>query len=176
MTDDELKVTGGNSNESEERELSFEALSARDKRSLLFHILYVAEAYDYQMTIDAIVDNLNRGFGLDIPFDSDIVYQAAAIVRQREDLDSIYKPFLLHWRFDRIGVCTRLILRYGVWELINTEVDITIIMNEAIELAKCYAERDAYKFINGVLDEVAKKHPRAIKEPESSSISGSIIE
>jgi transcription termination factor NusB len=31
-----------------------------------------------------------------------------------------------------------------------------IIINEAIELSKCFAEKDAYKFINGILDEAAK--------------------
>jgi N utilization substance protein B len=153
--------------ENEQRELRYELLSARDKRALLFHILYVAESYDYQLSIESIVDNLNRGFSLDIPLDSEIVYQAAAIVHQRAALDEQYKPFLLHWRFDRLGVCTKLILRYAVWELFNTSVNPTIIINEAIELAKCYAERDAYKFINGVLDEVIKEKKIIISSENS---------
>jgi len=31
-----------------------------------------------------------------------------------------------------------------------------IVINEAIELAKCFSEDDAYKFVNGILDELVK--------------------
>jgi transcription antitermination protein NusB len=137
-----------------------ESLSQRDKRSLVFHLLYAAESNDYQASIDSLVDNLNRGFDLDIPLNSDIVKTAAAIIDNRQKLDDIYKPFLANWRLERIGVCTKLILRYATWELKNTTLSPTIIINEAIELAKCFAEKDSYKFINGILDEMVKEQAK----------------
>jgi N utilization substance protein B len=45
----------------------------------------------------------------------------------------------------------------GLWELLNTDTDPRIVMNEAIELAKCFAEDDAYRFINGLLDRAVKE-------------------
>jgi len=134
----------------------FKDLSRRDVRALLFHILYIAECYDYAMSIPAIVDNINRGFEFDLPLDSDVVKMAAGIIEQRDALDQKYKPFLAHWRLERLSIVTRLILRYAVWELENSDFDPSIIINEAVELAKCFAEDDAYKFINGILDEVYK--------------------
>ncbi|HML19849.1 MAG TPA: transcription antitermination factor NusB, partial [Candidatus Dependentiae bacterium] len=73
------------------------------------------------------------------------------------------------WRFDRLGVCTKLILRLAVWELLHADEPHNIIINEAIELAKCFSEDDAYKFINGILDEAVKViRPNAVQqEPES---------
>lgn len=139
----------------------FNDLSRRDLRSLIFHILYIADCYDYQMSIDAIIDNINRGFDFDIPMDSEVVKTAAAIIEQRETLDENYKPFLAHWRLERLSIVTKLILRYGVWELANSDLEATIIINEAVELAKCFAEDDAFKFINGVLDEAAKHQNKA---------------
>lgn len=133
-----------------------ESLSQRDKRSLIFHLLYAAESNDYQASINSLVDNLNRGFDLEIPLDSKIVTTATAVINNRNALDEVYKPFLANWRLERIGVCTKLILRYAIWELNNTSTAPTIIINEAIELAKCFAEKDSYKFINGILDEIVK--------------------
>jgi transcription antitermination protein NusB len=51
-------------------------------------------------------------------------------------------------------------LLFAVWEFKNTETDARIIINEAIELAKCFAEEDAYRFVNGILDPVSKEFPR----------------
>jgi transcription antitermination protein NusB len=135
------------------------SLSQRDKRSLVFHLLYAAEGCDYQASLESLVDNLNKGFDLDIPFNSPMLRSVQEIIDHREALDQVYRPYLSNWRIERIGVCTKLILRYAIWELLNTKTTPTIIINEAIELAKCFAEKDAYKFVNGILDEIAKTLP-----------------
>lgn len=135
----------------------FSTLSIRDKRSLIFNILYIMESHDYAVSIDSIIDNLNKGFDLSIPLNSDVVSIAQGVIDERITLDEIYKPFLTNWRYERVSTCTKLILRYALWEIKNTDTPPTIVINEAIELAKCYAEKDAYKFINGILDETIKK-------------------
>ncbi|HVT62092.1 MAG TPA: transcription antitermination factor NusB [Legionellaceae bacterium] len=139
-------------------------LSKREKRSLIFHILYAAEAFDYQCSLESIVDNFNRGFGLDIPLDSDVFSDAQAIITNRNNLDEECKPLLSNWRFERLGMCTKLILRYALWELQATDTNPTIVINEAVELAKCFAEKDAYKFVNGILDEALKKFGKNTEE------------
>lgn len=143
--------------EAEQKPLSYNDLSRRDVRSLIFHLLYAVDAFDYQESLGAIVDNFNRGFDLDIPMDSEVVKTTQAIVDQRDILDELYKPLLTNWRFERIGICTKLILRFAIWELQNEVTDSRIIINEAVELAKCFAQEDAYRFINGVLDKIAKE-------------------
>jgi transcription antitermination protein NusB len=135
----------------------YSSLSQREKRALIFHILYAAEACDYQVPLQTSVDNINRGFDFDMPLDSPEVMTAQEIIEKKDDLDSAYLPFLSNWRLERIGVCTKLILRYAIWEINNTTTDHKIIINEAVELAKCFAEKDAFKFINGILDEVSKQ-------------------
>lgn len=136
--------------------MSYDDLSRRDVRSIIFHLLYAMECFDYQVSFEEIVDNFNRGFSLDIPQDSEACNVARKIIELRNELDECYKPFLINWRFERIGTCTKLILRFAIWELQNTEVPHNIVINEAIELAKCFSETDAYKFINGILDEAVK--------------------
>lgn len=129
----------------------------KQTRSLIFHVLYVLEGFDYDNTLAAVVENLNRGYDQQIKPDGEIVTTAQTIVDQRDYLDTVIQQFLEHWRLNRLGVCTKLILRMGVWELLFTDTPTSIIINEAIELAKDFAEKDAYKFVNGLLDKVASK-------------------
>jgi len=136
---------------------SYDKLSRREVRSLIFHILYAAEAFDYDVSLEAIVDNLNRGLSLDIPIDSESVKIAQQVIGEKDELDKLIVPLLDNWRLERIGVCTKLILRLSIWEIKNTDTPASIVINEAIELAKCFSEKDAYRFVNGILDEICKE-------------------
>jgi len=136
--------------------IAYNDLSRRDVRALIFYLLYAAEAFDYQEPLAAIVDNFNRGFDLDIPLDSEVVRIAQKVIDERDALDEKFKPLLANWRFERLGVSTKLILRFATWELEQKDTDSRIVINEAIELAKAFAEKDAYKFVNGVLDRLVK--------------------
>ena len=136
---------------------SYEDLSRRDVRSLVFHFLYAAEAFNYEESLSSIIDSFNRGFELNVPLDGELFKIVDAIITSRDELAKVYEPFLANWRSERISVCTNLILLFAIWELKYTDTDARIIINEAIELAKCFAEEDAYRFVNGILDPVSKE-------------------
>ena len=136
---------------------SYDDLSRRDVRSLVFHFLYAAEAFNYEESLQSIIDNFNRGFDLNIPLNGELFNVVNDIINKREELEKIYEPYLANWRSERVSVCTKLILLFAIWELKYTETDSRIIINEAIELAKCFAEEDAYRFVNGILDSVSKE-------------------
>lgn len=144
-------------NKNSDIEINVESLSQWDQRSVVFHLLYAAESFDYDTSLAAIADNLARGYNLVIDQNSKVYKQAQDIIERRDELDKNIKPFLANWRFERVGVATKLILRYAFWELLNTKHDQVLVINEAIELAKCFAEKDAYKFINGILDRYIKE-------------------
>ncbi len=133
------------------------ATTRRDFRSLVFHFLYAMESFDYTVSLESVILNFNSGFEMDIPLDGEVAQMTKSIITEREAVDEKVKPLLANWRLDRLGVCTRLVLRMALWELIYTDTAAVIVINEAIELAKCFSEKDAYKFVNGILDEAAKK-------------------
>ncbi|MBT3456068.1 transcription antitermination factor NusB [bacterium] len=141
----------------DEKQSSVSGHELRKMRSFVFHVLYVMDSFDYSCSVESIIDNFNRGFDLSIPLDGDVFKIASAVIYNKEKIDDAIKPLLENWRFERIGCCTRLILRYAAWELLNSVTPANIVINEAIELAKCFSEKDAYKFVNGILDEVRKK-------------------
>ncbi|WP_111229698.1 transcription antitermination factor NusB [Helicobacter valdiviensis] len=63
---------------------------------------------------------------------------------------------LKSWDFAKIGDMERAILRLGAYEIVCAKQDRAIVINEAIEIAKNFGTENSKKFINGVLDGIAK--------------------
>ena len=73
-----------------------------------------------------------------------------------EKIDAKIDMFLKDWTLLEIGSIERAILRLAAYELMFTDLDRAVIINEAIELSKELGSETSPKFINGVLDSVKK--------------------
>ena len=73
-----------------------------------------------------------------------------------DNIDVKIDEHLKEWDLKNIGNIERAILRLGTYELLYTDLDSAVIINEAIELAKKLCSDTGPKFINGVLDAVYK--------------------
>jgi len=133
-------------------------LTPRNMRALIFHFLYAMESFVYETSLESIIDNVSRGFDLSVDPSNELVKKTQAIIDEREWLDNELEPLLANWRLERLSVITRLILRIALWELKYTDLAPSIIINEAVELAKCFGESDSYRLVNGVLDEWISIH------------------
>lgn len=61
------------------------------------------------------------------------------------------------WRLDRLANVDRNILRLGVYELTQRpEVPPSVVINEAVELAKAYGGPESSRFVNGVLGQIGR--------------------
>ena len=70
-----------------------------------------------------------------------------------QSIDARIEAQAQHWRLERMAVIDRLILRMAVYEfLYRPETPRTVVIDEAIELARTFSEQDAVRFVNGVLD------------------------
>ena len=80
-----------------------------------------------------------------------------AIPSQCDTLDQQMTPFLRRSIQD-LDPIELSILRLAIYEL-DSRLDIPyrVILNEALELAKKFGSIEGYKFVNGVLDQVARK-------------------
>ncbi|WP_200763574.1 transcription antitermination factor NusB [Nitrosophilus alvini] len=79
------------------------------------------------------------------------------VVEHLEEIDKEIKKHLESWDLDRVGHIERAILRLGAYELMFTDLDKAIAINEAIELSKKLGTDQSPKFVNGVLDAIAKE-------------------
>ncbi len=74
-----------------------------------------------------------------------------------EQLDHHMIPFLSR-PIDELDPIELAILRLGIYELANRlDIPYRVSINEALELAKKFGSVEGYKFVNGILDQVAKK-------------------
>jgi N utilization substance protein B len=75
------------------------------------------------------------------------------------DIDAHIVKVLKNWRFDRISVIDKTILRIGTCEIFFfDDIPAQVSINEAIEIAKKFGGRDSGRFINGVLDAIKKNY------------------
>jgi N utilization substance protein B len=78
------------------------------------------------------------------------------VVANLEEIDIEINSHLKEYKIDGIGNIERAILRLGTYEIIKTDLDKAVIINESIELCKSLASDTAPKFINGVLDAIKR--------------------
>lgn len=74
------------------------------------------------------------------------------------EIDRLIAEQAEHWRLSRMAATDRNILRLAVYEFLYApETPKTVVINEALEIAKKFGSEDSAKFINGVLDGIQKK-------------------
>lgn len=73
------------------------------------------------------------------------------------ELDGRIAPFATNWRLDRMACVDRNILRLAVYELTCVpEVPPLVSIDEAVELAKEFGDRESSAFVNGILDAILR--------------------
>lgn len=87
--------------------------------------------------------------------ETDRIVDAVLAVKPQldEQLDGVIENFAP----ERIDPIDRAILRLGAWEILhNPDVPNPVAINEAVELAKKFGTTDSGRFVNGILDRIAK--------------------
>jgi transcription antitermination protein NusB len=82
---------------------------------------------------------------------------AQAVAERAEELDRRISEAAIGWTADRMGAVERNVLRIGVYELETGSVPAEVAISEAVKLARRYASNEAGKFVNGILDRIAKE-------------------
>ena len=80
------------------------------------------------------------------------------VLSHLEEIDEKIKEHLSKdWEFDRLDNVDKAILRLGVYEILYTDLPYQVVINESIEIAKLLSTQQATRFINGMLDKIAKE-------------------
>jgi N utilization substance protein B len=81
------------------------------------------------------------------------------IYSHQKDIDRALADCSHHWRVERMALVDRNILRIAAYEVLySKDVPATVAINEALEIAKRYAEPESISFINGILDNLQGKN------------------
>ena len=90
--------------------------------------------------------------------DQDFVNQSLQSVRENKaDYDRIIQSLSPERTLQRIPALDRAILYLAFHELSQSDAQVSVIINEAVELAKRYGEESDSKFVNGVLGNAVRE-------------------
>jgi len=89
---------------------------------------------------------------------------AGLLVREMQqhgrEIDRELADVTTNWRLERLGVIERSVLRVAAAELRRGETPARVVIQEALRLAERYGSEQSARFVNGVLDALARRMGR----------------
>lgn len=75
-------------------------------------------------------------------------------IKNNETIDDKIRTRAEHWRIERMAIVDRNVLRLAVYEFLYEDTPHTVVINEALEIARRFSTFEATQFINGILDAI----------------------
>jgi transcription antitermination protein NusB len=82
------------------------------------------------------------------------------VAQKQRQLDEELMEVTTNWRLERIGAVERCVLRMAAAELSIGETPPRVVIQEAVTLAERFGSAASAKFVNGVLDALARRMGR----------------
>ena len=83
----------------------------------------------------------------------------------RAEIDARIVRHARNWRLERMAAVDRNVLRLATYELLFTQTPHSVVIDEAVELAREFGSEPSPSFTNGVLDAIARAHSARDAEP-----------
>ena len=112
------------------------------------------------------IEDCTRKFWENNDVDDDVVRDFASFLisgvsSNRDEIDKRIIKYAENWTLERMATIDRNILRIASFELLYaSEIPPKVAINEAIDIAKKYGDKDSGKFVNGILDKINKAERR----------------
>jgi N utilization substance protein B len=80
------------------------------------------------------------------------------VMRNKASIDELLVSKLENWQLERLGNVERNVLRMGIYELLFSEdkPPVPVVINEAVDVCKFFVNSESARFVNGILDSIAK--------------------
>ena len=130
-------------------------------REIALKVLYASD-----ISKESIADSC-RKFWENNDVDDDVVKDFAnflieGVSSNGKEIDKKIVKYAENWTLERMATIDRNILRIASFELLYApEIPPKVAINEAIDMAKKYGDKDSGKFVNGILDKINKAERRS---------------
>jgi len=82
-------------------------------------------------------------------------YLFEGTLERLSEIDGVIQKHTKNWRLGRMAVVDRNILRLAVFEFISgSRTPETVVINEALEIARKFSTQESALFVNGILDSI----------------------
>ncbi len=129
-------------------------MTRREERELVFKLLFETEFHGGSNPANVYAESLLTENLKETPYIRDTYF---GTVDSLSETDALITENAHKWRVSRMAVVTRTILRLAVYEMSHGGIPAKAAINEAVELSKIYDDEAAASFINGILNQVARK-------------------
>ena len=92
------------------------------------------------------------------------------MIRQGTEIDAMLRDVTTNWRLERLGAIERSVLRLASAELMRGETPPKVVIQEAVRLAERYGSAQSARFVNGVVDAIARR--RGLLGPRKAGRAG----
>ena len=123
-------------------------MTRKQARTSAFQLVFQQDANAKQ--IDELLDEHDDQVTPLDPFSIDLIRMT---IENIPEIDEAIRPHLKRWTLERLPRISHAILRVSCAQLFYMGQDIpnSVVINEAVELAKTFGSGDEYIFINGTL-------------------------
>jgi N utilization substance protein B len=121
---------------------------------------------DGEIDIEEIFERVAQNFDLPAGARDFALKLVSGTTSELSAIDDLLAANAINWKISRMATVDRNVLRLGIYELTRTDTPVSVILDEAIRLARRFGGESSPGFVNGVLDAVAKQIGRQ-GEPEA---------
>lgn len=126
----------------------------RQARKVVFSALYATLITGASVEVKALSDVSAEFEDIDLDY-ARLILQA--YIEHTDAINALIDDFAQHSKRGGNTDVERAILQMAVAEMYASDLENRIVINEAIEITKEYGSDDGYKFINAVLDKIARR-------------------
>ena len=121
--------------------------------------------YQIEMTRDNYDDSLRKFWERESEIEKAVMEFTSQLVKgvkdNTEQIDETITKYTTNWQIGRMAVVDRNILRIATFEILYLDdIPPKVSINEAVDIAKKYGDKNSGKFVNGVLDKINKTKVR----------------
>ena len=127
-------------------------MTRREAREELFKLVYEKNIRTESAEEIYEAESLERDLN-----DKYIKKAFVGVFEKADEIDALISENARGWKIGRLSKVTLAIMRISVYEMLYADIPVSISINEAIELAKKYADDSAPSFVNGILNTIAKQ-------------------
>jgi N utilization substance protein B len=79
------------------------------------------------------------------------------VIEKHQEIDDLLRDVTTNWRLERVGAIERSVMRLAAAELLREEEPPRVVLQEAVILAERFGTAQSARFVNGVIDAVARR-------------------
>lgn len=139
----------------------------RKARELTLQVLFQVDVGGIQL--EDVIENSWRIKSVSPDVRDFAMRMSEGVKENLSNIDKLIKKYTKNWEISRINNIERNVLRIAIYELLFcADIPYKVTINEAIEVAKKFSTLESGKFINGILDRIAREETDKVDKEKTA--------